>query len=786
MSVTIKGVTYDTSKANLNLNWGKYNGNKNATGNGSSDGSGGTAVSLANAPGTPTFRVADYYPSAAYPVRIDYYTGAYNIGWYPLSSLPTAYVTVNFDSGGGTRTYTWGVGGNFPSVSKTGYTHTGWKIDGITYSPTVSVADSWISERAYSGTLSAVAQWSPNPYTISFNANGGTGAPSSVTKYHNTTLTLPTTKPTRSGYTFLGWSASSSATTATWSAGGSYTDNVARTLYAVWQANTTYTVSYNTNGGSGEISSQSGYSGTSVTLWSRAQATPTKADTTATVTITYDKVELDATISKSSDSVTKTTSYTFTNWNTAADGSGTSYEPGQQITLAQNLTLYAQYTSSTSGATDLPTGTLDQYVLQGWSKSETDITILSSPYSPTQDETLYAIWAVNGLGGMLKLPGELTLNEGDTIRLVGTKGDANDGLYTVASASTTGGVTTIYLNEDFPESITQDASALNLEIYGAGTYVPPFDYICEKDNRLWGCSNKTRTIYASALGVPDEFEQFNGTADDSYQLVVATPGDFTGCAAMNSSVIFTKQHYIHKMLGGFPAEYALYTYNIDGASYTNGGSLINMNGTAMYVGEHGVMTYNGSQQSIMSLELGENEFQSARGCFDGEKYLLSALKGSEDVCYVFDTRYGIWLEKDYGGEVKSAVHLRDKDYVLVDGQIYMVNSGVDFEGSWEILFKPFIETIDGVRNTSQQFFQKKRYAHLRFRIELPEESTFVAEIKPDGGDWLTVADMHGINDRVIEFPVYTPRCDKLQLRLSGNGRMTLLGIEREYMVGSAR
>ena len=145
----------------------------------------------------------------------------------------------------------------------------------------------------------------------------------------------------------------------------------------------------------------------------------------------------------------------------------------------------AQYTSSTSGATDLPTGTLDQYVLQGWSKSETDINILSSPYSPTQDETLYAIWAVNGLGGMLKIPGTLNVAAGDTIRLVGTKGDANDGLYTVASASTTGGVTTIYLNEDFPESITQDASALNLEIYGAGTYVPPFDYICEKDNRLW-------------------------------------------------------------------------------------------------------------------------------------------------------------------------------------------------------------------------------------------------------------------------------------------------------------
>ena len=45
------------------------------------------------------------------------------------------------------------------------------------------------------------------------------------------------TVPTRSGYKFLGWSTSSTATTATYTAGGSYTANAAATLYAVWQKN---------------------------------------------------------------------------------------------------------------------------------------------------------------------------------------------------------------------------------------------------------------------------------------------------------------------------------------------------------------------------------------------------------------------------------------------------------------------------------------------------------------------------------------------------------------------
>lgn len=74
-------------------------------------------------------------------------------------------------------------------------------------------------------------------YTVSYNANGGSGAPGSQTKIQDVALTLSTTKPTRSGYTFLGWSTSSSATSASYSAGGSYTGNGNVTLYAVWKSN---------------------------------------------------------------------------------------------------------------------------------------------------------------------------------------------------------------------------------------------------------------------------------------------------------------------------------------------------------------------------------------------------------------------------------------------------------------------------------------------------------------------------------------------------------------------
>ena len=72
-------------------------------------------------------------------------------------------------------------------------------------------------------------------YTVTYNANGGSGAPASQTAISGINLTLSSTVPTKSGYTFLGWSTSSTATTATYAKGATYTANKTVTLYAVWK-----------------------------------------------------------------------------------------------------------------------------------------------------------------------------------------------------------------------------------------------------------------------------------------------------------------------------------------------------------------------------------------------------------------------------------------------------------------------------------------------------------------------------------------------------------------------
>ena len=78
-------------------------------------------------------------------------------------------------------------------------------------------------------------------YSVEYNANGGTTTCSVQRKEHGKNLTLCSTTPIRSGYTFAGWSDSSTATSKKYDVSGTYTDNSSVKLYAVWKRTTTVT-----------------------------------------------------------------------------------------------------------------------------------------------------------------------------------------------------------------------------------------------------------------------------------------------------------------------------------------------------------------------------------------------------------------------------------------------------------------------------------------------------------------------------------------------------------------
>ena len=246
-------------------------------------------------------------------------------------------------------------------------------------------------------------------YTLSYNANGGSGAPSSQTGTGVGSYTFPISnaKPTRSGYTFLGWSLSSTATAASYQPGGSITLTASDILYAVWKANT-YTVSYNANGGSGAPSNQTKTYGVTLTL---SNTKPTR------------------------------TGYTFSAWNTAQNGSGTSYAPGGSYTANAAVTLYAQWTVNTYAVTfdaqggsvtpasksvtygqpygSLPVPVRAGYRFDGWFTVATGGTQVTSEttVTVTAAQTLYAHWTVQSI-----------------VHVKGADGTLHDGIVTVKGA----------------------------------------------------------------------------------------------------------------------------------------------------------------------------------------------------------------------------------------------------------------------------------------------------------------------------------------------------------------
>ena len=72
-------------------------------------------------------------------------------------------------------------------------------------------------------------------YTVSYDANGGSGAPESQTKSKGVALTLTTDVPTRENYSFIGWNTEANGNGSSYAPGAKFTADASVTLYAQWQ-----------------------------------------------------------------------------------------------------------------------------------------------------------------------------------------------------------------------------------------------------------------------------------------------------------------------------------------------------------------------------------------------------------------------------------------------------------------------------------------------------------------------------------------------------------------------
>ena len=182
--------------------------------------------------------------------------------------------TVKYNANGGTgttadSTHTYGTAKALTKngFSKTGYSFTGWNTaangSGTSYSDEQSVSTLTTGKQ-----IELFAQWGQATYQVIFDSQGGTitsGNFDPKTYTVGTSYTLPTGTITKPGYVFLGWSKTSTATTASYSNGGTVSNlgnsGTIVTLYAVWRAKK-FTIKYNANNGA-TTSSSTQYTATS-------------------------------------------------------------------------------------------------------------------------------------------------------------------------------------------------------------------------------------------------------------------------------------------------------------------------------------------------------------------------------------------------------------------------------------------------------------------------------------------------------------------------------------------
>jgi len=165
----------------------------------------------------------------------------------------------------------------------------------------------------------------PTTYTVTYNANGATGGavPVDANKYAaGATVTVlgNTGSLVDAGYTFSGWNTAVNGAGTAYAAGATFamgSSNVV--LYAQWIQIPAFTITYNANGATG-----------------------------GTVPVDANKYAAGATVTVLGNTGSLVdTGYTFSGWNTAANGAGTDYAAGATFAMgSSNVALYAQWAAS--------------------------------------------------------------------------------------------------------------------------------------------------------------------------------------------------------------------------------------------------------------------------------------------------------------------------------------------------------------------------------------------------------------------------------------------------------
>lgn len=316
--------------------------------------------------------------------------------------------------------------------------------------------------------------------------------------------------------------------------------------------------------------------------------------------------------------------------------------------------------------------------------------------------------------------------------------------------------------------------------------VPVMDYVCELDNRLWGCRYglqdgvPVNEIYASALGDAKVWKRFAGEAGDSYAVTVGSDGPFTGMVSLGGFVLAWKEDCVHKIYGTQPSNFKLTTTVCRGVQLGSERSAVVVNERLYYKSRTDICMYDNSLPVSISDALAGQVYSNARAGAMGSKYYINmqdALGGWH--LFVYDTERGFWHRED---DICALMFSRYKDdllYIDETTRCIMSASGKNGELEGPVRW----EATSGI--IGYEYPDSKYLSRFNLRVRMEHGSWCEIYVQYDSdGEWIKQGDMMGTSTQSFTVPVIPRRCDHMQIRIRGEGDVKIYSIAKILEVGS--
>lgn len=319
--------------------------------------------------------------------------------------------------------------------------------------------------------------------------------------------------------------------------------------------------------------------------------------------------------------------------------------------------------------------------------------------------------------------------------------------------------------------------------------VPAMDFVCEAQNRLWGCfygndgTQNLNEIYCCALGDFKNWSQYLGISTDSWRASRGSDGPWTGCINYLGTPTFFKENVIHPVSVSSVGAHQIGDIPARGVQQGSHKSLAVVNETLYYKSRTGVVAYQGGMPAAVSDALGEEKYYKAVAGVFGQRYYISmqdAYNAWHFFC--FDAGKGLWMHED---ELHAEGFAQEGDelYVQSENRIVAINGTV---GTLETPPHWIAET--GIMH--YDYPDKKYVSRYNIRLQMAKGARMQMYIEYDSkGPWIFAGDVEAgdimtDNTGTATVPVRPRRCDHLRLRLEGNGDVRILSITRVLSKGS--